>query len=165
MDIYLRYYWFLMLGIVLINVAIVRRRLAKLVELGRVTQEEAEAFVRGFGFGFGIPCLALGVIALWARWPYPMCAGVLSFKDAPSSATSIVILAASALVLSWVRSASGADLLARVAPVMMNVPNWDRTYSPQQIRWAVTGIILVAAVIGVISYDTTPQDIVCVARG
>jgi len=160
-----RYFWFILLGVVLVNVVVMRGRMARLVELGRVTQDEADGFLRGFGLAFGIPCVAMGLIALWAQWPSPMCAGILSFRDAPSAASAIVILGAWALLLRWVWVGSGADLLGRVAPALMNVPNFERTYSPNLVRWAITVLILVAGIMGAVTYRTMPQEMLCVVPG
>ena len=161
LDGLLRYFWFIALGVMLVNVALMRPRMKRLVEFGRVTQDEADEFMRGAALAFGTPCMALGVIGLWARWPSPMCAGVLSFRDPPSTATALVILAIWALLLWWVWIGSGAELLGRVGPALMNPPNWERTYSPTLVRWAVTIIVLVAAVGGAVSYRTMPPDVGC----
>jgi len=156
-----RYFWFIALGVMLLNVAMMRPRMNRLVELGRVTQDEAAEFIRGTAFAFGIPCVALGLIGLWAQWPSPMCAGVLSFRDPPSTATALVILAIWALLLRWVWIGSGAELLGRVGPALMNPPNWERTYSPTLVRWAVTIIVFLAAVGGAVAYRTMPPDLGC----
>jgi len=160
LDGLLRYFWFIALGVMLVNVALMRPRMKRLVELGRVTQDEADEFMRGAALAFGTPCLALGVIGLWARWHSPMCAGVLSFRDPPSTATALVISAIWALLLWWVWIGSGAELLGRVGPALMN-PNWERTYSPTLVRWAVTIVVLVAAVGGAVTYRTMPPDLGC----
>ena len=156
-----RYFWFIALAVMLLNVALMRPRIARLVELGRVTQDEANDFIRGAAFAFGIPCVVLGSIALWARWPSPMCAGVLSFRDGPSTATTLVIVAAWALVLRWVWIGSGADVLGRFGPAMMNPPNWERTYSPTLVRWFVTLIVLTAAIGGAVAYRSMPPESNC----
>jgi len=113
LDGLLRYFWFIALGVMLVNVALMRPRMKRLVELGRVTQDEADEFMRGAALAFGTPCLALGVIGLWARWHSPMCAGVLSFRDPPSTATALVISAIWALLLWWVWIGPGPALLGR----------------------------------------------------
>jgi hypothetical protein len=158
-----RYFWFLMLAVILVNLAIIRPRMARLVERGRVTQDESDEFMREVAFAFGIPCVALGLIALWARWPSPMCAGALSFRDTPTTAASLVILGVWAMLLRWVWTGSGAEFLGRVAPVIMNPPNWERIYSPTLVRWAITIIVLVAAIGGAVTYRTMPQDMSCAA--
>src|SRR5687767_9002484 len=97
-----RYFWFILLGVVLLNVHIMRGRVDRLVSLGRVTADEGKGFLRGLGVALGVPCVALGLITVWAGWPTPLCAGVLSFRDAPSAATAAVILTAWGALLFWV---------------------------------------------------------------
>jgi hypothetical protein len=157
----LRTFWFLIVGVVLLNVRIMRPRVQRLVGMGRISQEEGERFLRGFGYGLSIPCVALGLIALWARWPTPLCAGIMSFQDLPSAASAVVILAAWAALLFWVWTGPGADLLGRVAPAMSNMPNWERTYSPRLVRLAITVMLLAAGVGGAVAYRSMPQDVGC----
>ena len=156
-----RYFWFIGAAVMLINVALMRPRVTRLVELGRLTQDEADEFMRGAALAFGVPCVAFGLIGLWARWPSPLCAGILSFRDPPSTATAVVVLAIWALLLRWIWIGSGAVLLSRVGPALMNPPNWERTYSPTLVRWFITVVVLVAAIGGTIAYRATPPDLRC----
>ena len=156
-----RYFWFIALAVMLINVAMMRPRVTRLVELGRLTQDEADEFMRGAALAFGVPCAAFGLIGLWAGWPSPLCAGILSFRNPPSTATALVVLASWALLLRWVWIGSGAEFLGRVGPALMNPPNWERTYSPTLVRWAITVVVLVAAVGGAVAYRATPPELGC----
>ena len=154
----LRYFWFLVLGLVLFNVRFMQPRLNRLVALGRITEQEANHFLRAVAYGFGIPCLALGLISIWAPWPLPICAGILSFRDIPSAASAIVILATWAALLVWVWAGRGADLLGRIVPALSSPPNWERSYSPAVVRLAITGMLLIAGVGGTLAYRSMPTD-------
>jgi hypothetical protein len=84
-----RYFWFICAGVMLVNVAVWRGRLPRLISRGTITEREAERFTVGAALAFTVPCVMLGLVALWTRWPMPLCAGVLSFRDAPSAATAM----------------------------------------------------------------------------
>jgi hypothetical protein len=160
-----RYFWFVVLGMVLLNARFMRGRVDRLVSLGRVTPDEAEGFLRGFTFALAIPCIALGLITLWADWPSPLCAGVFSFRDTPSAASSVVILAAWGALLLWVWAGSGADLLGRMAPALIDPPIWERTFSPAVVRTAVTAVLLAAGIGAAVIYRSMPPDAACLAPG
>jgi hypothetical protein len=153
-----RYFWFLCAALMIVNVVIWRRRLPVLVAQGTVTPGEAERFTRGAAFWLVIPCLALGIIALWAGWSDPFCAGMLSFRDGPSGATAMVILGVWAALLSWVWFGRGADVLGRIGPVLPNWPRYDRTFSPAIVRVVVTAVIFAAGLGGVIAWRQMPQS-------
>jgi hypothetical protein len=107
-----RYFWFLCAGAMVANVVIWRRRLSVLVVRGTLTSEEAARFVRGAALCLVMPCFVLGLIALSAGWSDPFCGGLLSFRDTPSTATSLVILGSWVALLGWIWLGRGADLLA-----------------------------------------------------
>lgn len=153
-----RYFWFLCAALMIVNIILWRRRLALLVTRGSVTPEEAEHFVRGATFGLVTPFLLLGTISLWAGWSDPLCAGVFSFRDAPSAATSLVILGTWAVLLAWVWLGRGADILGRIGPILSNHPLYNHTYSPLAVRVAVTAVILAAGIGSTIAWQQRPRD-------
>ena len=153
-----RYFWFLCAALMIVNIIIWRRRLALLLERGTVTPEEAERFIRGAAFWLVTPCFLLGTISLSAGWSDPFCAGVLSFRNTPSSATALVILGTWAALLSWVWLGHGADVLGRIGPVLLRTPRYDRTFSPSAVRVAVTALILAAGIGGTIAWRQMPRS-------
>lgn len=161
MTLLLRYFWFICGGFLLINVAVWWRRLEKLVLLGRITRKEAITFTRSAAIAIVAFCLALGLIALWAGFQSPICVQPFSFDEPASAASNVVTLVCWVMLLWWVWRGSGADLLARIAPVLGNRPNYSRTYSPQTVRLAVTGFLLITAVGGFFASRLVPVDLVC----
>ena len=152
-----RYFWFICAGVVFLNTAIWRGRVNKLLSQGRISEDERDSFVRAIVFGLGVPCLALGVIALWARYPNPSCVRIPSFHDKASAASSLVVIAMWAAILRWVWIGPGADLLSRIGPVLLNLPMWSTTYSPRIVRLVVTALVLIAAVGGAASSQSPPD--------
>jgi hypothetical protein len=140
------------------NVVIWRRRLSSLVARGTLTSEEAGCFIRGAVFWLVTPCLVLGFIALSAGWSDPFCGALLSFRDIPSAATSLVIVGLWVAMLGWVLLRRGADLLGRIAPALSTRPRYDRTISPGIMPLAVTGLILVTGVGAAIGWRHMPRS-------
>src|SRR2546428_8758326 len=97
----------------LLNGGVWRSRPPPLISRGAITEREAARFTVGAALAFTIPCVMLGLIALSARWPMPLCGGVLAFRDAPSTATTVIVLASWGALLAWVWFGRGADMLAR----------------------------------------------------
>jgi hypothetical protein len=148
MDFFNRYFWFLCGAFVLLSLLVLRRRLAELVRRNRVTRDEASRFLRGAALAITPQCAALGAISLLAGYRNPGCARPFSFADAPSAATNTVILVSWGALLLWVWRGRGADLLGRIGPAFKNRPDYTHTYSPRAVRFAVTGLLLLAAVGG-----------------
>jgi hypothetical protein len=147
-----RYFWFVCAAVMVANVMIWRRRLAVLVAQGTLTPKEAARFTRGAVLWLVTPCVVLGLIALSAGWSNPICGGMLSFHDAPSAATSAVILGSWTALLGWVWLGRGADVLGRIGPVLTNRPRYDHTVAPAAVRVSVTAMILVAGLGGSIAW-------------
>ncbi|HLM67472.1 MAG TPA: hypothetical protein VK358_08095 [Longimicrobium sp.] len=103
-----RYFWFLCAGIMLVNVAVWRRRLRKRVDDGAMTGHEMNGFIRGAALWLAGPPVLLGVISLAAEWSDPFCAGILSFDGTARTAASLVILSCWAMLLWWVWAGNGA---------------------------------------------------------
>jgi hypothetical protein len=140
------YFWFVCAAFMLINVLVLRRRLATTVARGNATAAETERFVRWAGACLIGGPLTLGVIGLAAGWPSPFCAGVLSFGDVPRSLVSLVTLAGWVLLLWWVWRGDGAAFLSRVGPALSQRPDYDKSYPPHLVRLAVTAMVLVSGV-------------------
>jgi hypothetical protein len=152
-----RYSWLLCAAAMVVNVGIWRRRLLVLMARGTLTSEAAARFIRGAALWLVTPCILLGLIALSAGWSGPCCRGVLSFRDAPSTATSAVILGLWTALLGWVWLGRGADVLGRIGPVLTNRPRYDHTVSPAVVRVTITGLILGAGLDGSIAWRLMPH--------
>jgi hypothetical protein len=162
MDVLLRYFWFWCGAFWMVLVATtIRRRLSESARHGQVSGQEAAAFVRGLAISIGSFCLVLGLIALTAHHPAPTCVQPFSFADRPSAASNIVTFMGWVAVLGWIWMGSGAHLLARVTPALINPPNYRRTYSPSVVRIVVTLLLAVAAVGSVAGSRSVPRDPSC----
>ena len=159
-----RYFWFVCAGFVFVNSAIWRSRVNKLLSLGRVTEEERDAFIRAIVFGLGAPCLALGAVALWAGYPNPSCAGIPSFHDFGSAASSVITILVWVAILRWVWIGPGGELLSRIGPVLWRIPNWQGTYTPRAVRLVVTGLVLIATIGGAVFLQSTRLASQCSLR-
>jgi hypothetical protein len=149
----LRFFWFIAAAVMLVNVAIWRRALVPLAARGVVGRDEVDRFARGAAFWLAGPGVVLGVVALWAGWPAPLCAAPLSFADTPQAAASATMLIAWGALLWWIWRGGGADFLARVLPAL---PGRDgrgpaipaavaARLSPRRIRLLVTALVLASA--------------------
>jgi hypothetical protein len=154
MQLYFNYFWFICAAVMLINVAIFRRRFTTIVSHGVLTKAEADHFIVWLAVWFvGGPLLA-GVIALVAGWPSPLCAGILQFDSAPKALFAALSLAGWAALLWWVWRGGGADFLARAGPALSRPPVYDRKYSPSVVRAVVTAFVLFFAIGGAIAFRT-----------
>ena len=156
MTVILRYFWFVLAGVMLLNITIWRSRLQPLVSDGTLRADEAARMVRGATLGLVGPCILLGVIALWAGWSDPFCAGILTFDTPPRIATSLVILSAWAALLWWVWLGRGADVLGRLGPDLSNDADHDR-YAPARVRLAITSLVLVASIGSAVAWRIMPK--------
>ena len=140
-----RYFWFFCAAVVGTNVIIWHLQLTKKAAARVVTHAETRRFTRAAAFGLVTPCVVLGSIQLAAGWTDPFCGGVLSFRDPPSAATSVVVLGMWMAILGWVWLGQGAPLLGRIGSALMNRPG-RREISPAEVRLAVTALIFVSGV-------------------
>ena len=152
-----RYFWFIAAGIMLINVFIWKRRLAPLVERGVVSQGEATGFLRGATIWLVGGSLVAGFISLWAGWPFPLCAGILSFADIPSMLMSVLAIAGWAALLWWVWRGNGADLLSRILPELDRRGPRFRP-SPRMVRVMATALTIISGVASPILFRRMPAD-------
>lgn len=145
MDLVDRYFWFVAGLVGILNVAIWRSRLRPIVALGRVTQAEADAFVRGAALWIAIATGALGAISL-AFSVSPRCTQPFSNLTEPASvATTTVFLLAWGGLLRWVWG-PGGEFLARAPGAFMTPASPDTEYEPSTVRIVVTGVVLSSAV-------------------
>jgi hypothetical protein len=142
MTILFRYSWFFCAAIMLVNVAVWRRQLPKLVEAGTITAHEMNGFARSAVLWLAGPPVLLGVIGVAAGWSDPFCAGILSFDGVARTATSLVVLGCWAALMWWVWAGNGAEFLGRVGPALSNPPRYDRRYPPRVVQVAVTVLVL-----------------------
>jgi hypothetical protein len=160
----LKYFWFLAAAVMAVNMVIWRGRLATLVSRDVVTKVEADRFVRwSASWLVGTP-LVLGATSLAAGWVSPFCAATLAFDTAPRVLTSLVIVLGWFFVLRWIWRSSGADLLARVGPVLGKQPVYGKTYSPAAVRAVVTLLVLASAIgtaIGWRAIQAAPPELSC----
>lgn len=153
-----RYFWFLAAGIMLINVLIWKRRLAPLADRGLVSKNEVAGFLRGATIWLVGGSLVAGFISLWAGWPFPLCAGILSFADVPSMLMSVLAIVSWAALLWWVWRGNGADFLARVLPELDRRPTRLFTPTPTSVRVGVTVLTIISAVASPIIWRQMPLD-------
>lgn len=161
-----RYFWFIAAVIMLINVSIWRRRLAPLVDRGTLTKREVDGFLRGATIWLVGGSLVAGLIGLFAHWPSPFCAGMLSFADLPSTLTSVLAIAGWVALVWWMWRGGGAEFVSRAAPALARRP--PRTPpSPTLIRLGATALVIMSAVVAPIMWRQMPSDpsLACPARG
>lgn len=132
-----------------------------LLASGHFTRDEVDRFLRGLVIAAFAVCLPLGIIAWYAKYPKPACAGVLDFSDTPKVATSIVYLAGDALLLYWVWFRGGDAVLARFGPALGG-SRAPHPWSPRLVRLAVSALMVVSLGPAAIMYRTMPTESVCV---
>lgn len=165
MPLVFRYFWFIAAGFMLANIVIWRQRSETAVNSGILSQEEFNQFIRWASVWLvGLPLL-LGAIGLAARWSSPFCAGMLSFTDLPRTLSSLVVLFSWVSLLWWIWRGNGADFIARLLPSLNPSRRTPRTYSPQLVRLALTGVVIISAIVTPIIWHTMPlpPEAVCPA--
>lgn len=130
----------------LLNIAILRPRLLAMAAGGRATRAEVDRFIRGAVIALVAFALLGEAIVLAAGWPNPLCV-----YTEPSTSPGVVAswgltFAAWALLLWWVWRDRGADLLARLGPALMQGQVRATAYTPRQVRFALTTLMVIMAV-------------------
>jgi hypothetical protein len=143
-----RYFWFIGAAFMFVNILIWRRRLNALVGQGALSESDATHFTRVALAGLCGLSLALGIISLLAGWSDPFCSQGLSFRDAPTAASSIITIGGWVAFLGWVWIGNGADLLGRIVPALARRPIAGTHYSAERVRTVVTVLIVASAVAG-----------------
>lgn len=158
-DWLIRYFWFVCAGAMVLNVIAWRRHLLALVASGSLTAFEAQRLTRGAALWLvGVPVI-LGLIALAAGWPDPLCAGALSFRDMPSAVTSVILLVSWAALLWWVWLGRGAELLRHAGPALANSPSIKRAVAPSTVRLLITAVVLWSAIGGALMWRRSPAAV------
>ena len=157
MPLVFRYFWLLFAGFSLVNVFIWRRRLTPLAERGVVSRDEVAGFLRGATIWLVGGSLVAGSISLWAGWPSPFCAGMLSFADLPSTLMAVLLIMSWVALLWWVWKGNGADFLSRALPELDRKPPRFRP-TPGMIRFVVTVTTAISAIATPIAWRMIPAD-------
>ena len=146
MNAFERYFWFISGAVALLNVFVWRGQLLRpLVASGKVSQAEANRFVKGAGLSIGLFAAALGAIQLvWQS--SPRCLRVFDFMDPASAAASAVFLTAWGALLWWVWAGHGGEFLTRAGGVLSGWLGPDRSYSLGVVRFYVTGVVLLGCI-------------------
>lgn len=158
-----RHFWLLFLAVMLVNVAIWRRRLDAAVAAGQATREDVSGFLRGAAVALAVYSLAAEAIVLAAGWPNALCFYGEPWSAPGALAMWALTLLAWALLLAWVWLGAGAERLARLGPVLTARPQSGRTYSARQVRLYVTGLIALVAVGLAVTLPVMPPMPRCVS--
>ena len=153
-----RYFWFIAAAFMLVNVVIIRRRLAPLVERGIADRREVDRFVFWLAAWFVVGPLIFGTIAFSAGWTSPFCGGIMQFGDSWQILLSVANLLVWASVLWWIWRGGGDEFLSRAGPALARQPSYEKRYSARLVRLAVTAFIVLSVVLGMISWRMMPQD-------
>jgi hypothetical protein len=151
-----RYFWFFVAAVMAVNILIWQRLLAERVARGTLAADDARRFVRGAARWLVTPCLVLGAIAVAAGWSDPFCAGLLSFRDGASAATSLVIVGLWTALLAWVWAGDGAALLGRVATALRD-RGQEHPISPAVVRIVTTAAVVASGAGAVLSSRRVPE--------
>jgi hypothetical protein len=150
-----RHFWLLAAAVMLVNVVLWHRRLGELVADGRLEDSERRSFVRGAALVLVLPALGFEALTLAAHLPNPACLALLP----PTSRAGAVLWVPVALgwvaALWWVWRGEGATTLARVA--LGRGPVGARTFTPRQVRFFVTVVVLGAAAGYVVNRQLMPD--------
>jgi hypothetical protein len=145
-DLLFQHFWLLLLGMMLVNVAVWRSRLARLVTLGQVSQTEVSRFLRGAVVAVTGYSLAAETIVLVAGWPDdPLCVYSRPWSSPGLLAMLGLTWSCYVLLLWWVWAGGGADTLARLGPALRRRLRTE-PYSPTAVRLFITGFLLVVTV-------------------
>ncbi|MFL5541452.1 MAG: hypothetical protein ACJ8J0_20870 [Longimicrobiaceae bacterium] len=145
-----QHFWLLFLVLMLVNVAIWRSRLARLVTAGRASQAEVSRFLRGAVVAFTGYSLAAEAIVLGAGWPSALCVYSGSWSSPGTLAMLVLTGSCYLLLLWWVWAGGGADTLARLGPALGRRMR-EEPYSPAAVRVFVTALLAVVCAGAVIN--------------
>ncbi len=140
MNLLLPYFWLVCFGVMLVNVAICYRRAGHLIIAGRLTDNERRRFTRGAVISLAIFCGLFQAIMWFSGESSPLCLTSFPPNSLASVATWLVTSVAWIMLLRWVWSEEGANLLSRVAPAIPSGALLERTNTAAQVRWFVTAI-------------------------
>ena len=113
-----RWFWILVLAVIVINGVIYRKRLRRLEEEGGITPAESSRLLRILGIGLVGMCLGLWAIQLAAGWESPLCVHDRPLGD-PFVLASLALTAVGwAALLAWIFSFGGAELVSRASPAL-----------------------------------------------
>jgi hypothetical protein len=158
---FLKHFWLFFLGLMLINVAILRPKMLALATEGRATRDDVDRFVRGAVIVLIVYSLAAEIIVLAAGWPNPLCVYTEPLTSAGVLASLGLTVAAWLLLLWWVWRGQGAHLLGRLGPALVRGPVRSTSYSPRQVQLAVTSLIALILVGLPIALSIQPPELSC----
>jgi hypothetical protein len=125
-------------------------RLTHLIEIGRITAQERDGFVRAFLIFDAMIWLPLGVLFLVRGTDrFFQCFRPYSFDTPESAVLSVASVVLLVTLLVWVWRKTG--LLSRILPVLGRTANMDRVYSPQVVRRVAAGIAIVIVIMAVVA--------------
>lgn len=159
--------WFLIAAVMLLNIVIWRPKLRRLVTLGSISDSDAKSFLAAAFFALVVPCALLGIINLWANYPIPACALMPFALDGVLSATTVVfVLCWWATLIAWVWLGNGAELVARVTPLLRAAAqSRARPWTARSVRIAGTCMVVGAGVssfVGTFAFERArPEFAVC----
>jgi len=157
----LPYFWLLSAAVMLVSVALVHRRARILVRRKQVSEAERRAFSRGAALVVLVFCLLLQAIVWLTGEGRPECLAAFPPNTAASWAGSVVTLGAWSALLWWVWRGTGAVQLARFGPAFMPGREPQTSYSPAQVRRAITAIVVLATLGGAIASQVAPPPSDC----
>lgn len=144
MDPVEKYFWLIAGAFAMLNVVVWRRRLTPMVAAGRVSKDEADAFIRGAALSIAIGASIFGLID--AVFGVGLgCVRPFAFSDPASAATSAAVLCAWVALLRWVWG-RGGELIARAPSVFVQPLSADAEYDPFTVRVVATALVLVSGI-------------------
>jgi hypothetical protein len=140
----LQYIWPFTLGILIINIAFGHVKARALVSSGRVTAEERLAFTRSAVLFSVTYCSVQWAIQIASRSRDPLCLVVFPPRGAYGMASWLIAIGGVLFLLRRLWE-GGAELFARLAPAFLR-GSIDRQFTPYQVRFVVTAILVLAIV-------------------
>jgi len=158
-----RYAWlWVMLG-VLINIGFSRVRLHAAARRGEVTRADADRFVRVALAGLGGPILAQAAIAAASGQPNAFCPLLLAPGASPFSAAAWgVQVLWPVILLGWLWRGDGAEMIARVWPILRSRSRPPLRVTARGVRLAVTAALVIGAA-GFFLFAPHPADPAAIA--
>jgi hypothetical protein len=159
----LRHFWLVFLALMLLNIAIWRRRLQKLVAAGRASEAEVGGFLRGTTIGVIIFALTGEAIVLATGWRSPTCVYGEPWSAPGAIATWTLQIGTWALLVWWLWAGRGAETLARLGPALGRGRVRDRPYTKRQMRVFGSLLLAIAATVAVLNVAEAPKPGPCIA--
>lgn len=158
MSVLLKYFWFGMILLAVVNVWFVQKRARPLIAQNPLLRFDADRVSITLLLVMGIPCALLGIIQLLAGFDSPLYIFSDDLSDPFLVSAWGVMAGLRVYILYWLWFTNGLESYLAVTPIKITKPQWFPEYFAQipgikLIRFVVTTILLCWFAIVIFSFN------------